>query len=58
MKKLLTVLLFISLVCLANCGPFSININISQVSDLTKLFRVGMHVDEFLKIARNRLRKN
>ena len=50
MKKLLTVLLFISLVCLANCGPFSININISPVSDLTKLaIRVGTHVDDVLK---------
>ena len=57
MKKLITVLLFISLVCLANCGPFSININISPVSDLTKLAIEGTHVDMSLKLLEIGLKK-
>jgi len=57
MKKLLVPLFFISLVSLVNCGPFSTNINLAPVSEVTNQVSVGMHVDEFLKIAGNRAQK-
>ena len=57
MKKSLILLLFISLIFLINCGSFSTNINLAPVSEVTNQVSVGMHVDEFLKIAGNRAQK-
>ena len=57
MKKLLIPLLLISLIFLINCGSFSTNINLAPVSDVTNHVSVGMHIDEFLKIAGSRAQK-
>ena len=57
MKKLLIPLFFISLVSLVNCGSFPTNINLAPVSDVTNRVSVGMHVDEFLKVAGSRAQK-